>query len=85
MNYFFNDNKNTYITTIDSNIKSFKIQMLAVNEIYGVHFYKFDGHYCSADYCYNEALKGSGSFFISKCYSNKAEQSTVFMFFLIKS
>lgn len=50
---FFN-HKNIYITTIDLNIKSFKMQSFPVSDIYGIHFHKLNDHHCRGDYCYYE-------------------------------
>ena len=87
LNYFFNHNKNIYITAIDLNIKSFKMQSLPVSEIDVAHFHKFNGQHCTEEFCYYAALKGYAYFLISKCYINKAQHSHLFtcwFFFLIK-
>lgn len=74
---FFN-HKTIYITTIDFNMKSFKMQCFPVSDIYCIHFYKFNDHHCEGDYRYYKALKGSGYILISICYANKAMQNHLF-------
>lgn len=80
------NHKNIYITIIDLNIKSFKMQSFPVSDIYGIYFHNFNDHHCGGDYCYYEALKESGYFLIIKCYANKSQQSHLFSwrFFKIK-
>ena len=67
---FFN-HRNISITTIDFNMKSFKMQSFPVSGIYCIYFHKFNDHHCGGDYCYYEVLKEYGYFLINNVMPTK--------------